>query len=108
MAGPRSAEAIVAVATFLQEKNYPCQDVLGAFEGVGESADTWWCVVLAKPYEEEWQLYIVWPAGDPKAPAGDYDSTVNGMIIRSHGNELSHAGGVLAAMGVATGITYGE
>lgn len=97
---------MIAVATFLREKHYPCQDVLGALDGVGESADTWWCVVIGKPYEGEWELYIVWPAGDPEHPAGDYDHTVNDLIIRQHGNELSHAGAVLAALGVATAITY--
>ena len=101
----RILAVIAAMQTHLEQRQTNVQDVIGVQERLNASEADWCCVVITHEWPEEWQLYLVWPDGDKDAPASPFDAVHGGMVIRSCTNALSHGDALLAALGLATGIT---
>lgn len=107
---PRCLDAAVAVAAVLEQRTYARREVLGVVEGAAADPDDWFCVVLARTHDEEWQVYVCWPDGEDPA-AGQYDMRVaagglieRGWVVREMTNALSHGDALLHLLGYATGV----
>jgi len=101
---PRIVDAIAAVHAVLEKRERPRREIVAALEGVDPEPDDWWYVVVARDFDEEWSLYLVWPEGDESAPASQYDYVERGMVVRDQGNALSQPEALFQALGMVTGI----
>lgn len=100
----RLQRSMAAVAAVLVKKDRPRQEILGVVERDKASEADWCCVVLTREFDDEWELYLVWPDGDKEAPADVLDEVELGMVVRHDTNALSHGHALLDLVGLALGV----